>query len=416
MSGLHNVIPGVHVKGETAVQSERTEDDSTAESGDVAAAKHRKHQSIGSSKNNVLKTPKGTAKDEKVKTTGEPEKQSVETRKPSKQEQATVKAIPSSETSTTTSKQSQTFKPVINDGLSSGAPSILAEVVKFKLSSEQAVTPENELGPLLSKILRSTAIVNAPMVNTMPVTTVAKTSFMPTTTTTSAMPVTAFPRPLRVRSRSSENLMNLMKPLSQQDSVETTTATPSSSMSTDRPIASQGFGGFVGRLVRSSSSENLAGTNNAEMGFSRSSSSGKLSDLVKNAELYPTTGKASSFNTVERSKRASFHLDASPPSPPSPSRLEEGFSFFAPSSSSKPAADKTMTTTPSTATSTSKSMFGAISSLGGFFRPRSKSLDNLGPLPTSFSSPRPIPNQDSSSRSSRVERSLKRFNQAFGPD
>lgn len=413
MSGLHNVIPGVHVKGETAVQSERTEDDSTAESGNVAATKHRKHQSIGSSKNNVLKTPKGTAKDEKVKTMGEPEKQSVETKKPSKQEQATVKAIPSSETSTTTSKQSQTFKPVINDGLSSGAPSILAEVVKFKLSSEQTVTPENELGPLLSKILRSTAIVSAPMVNTMPVTTVAKTSFMPTTTTTSAMPVTAFPRPLRARSRSSENLMNLMKPLSQQDSVETTTATPSSSMITARPIASQGFGGFVGRLVRSSSSENLAVTNNAEMGFSRSSSSGKLSDLVKNAELYPTIGKASSFDTVEKSKRASFHLGASPPSP---SRLEEGFSFFAPSYSSKPAADKTMTTTPSTATSTSKSMFGAISSLGGFFRPRSKSLDNLGPLSASFSSPRPIPNQDSSSRSSRVERSLKRFNQVFGPD
>ena len=402
------------MKGETAVQSERTEDDCTAESGDVAAAKHRKHQPTGSSKNNVPKIPKGTAKDEKVKTTGEPEKQSVETRKLSRQEQATVKAIPSSETSTTTSKQSQTLdRPVTGDSLPSGAPSILSEIVKFKLSSEQAVPPENELGPLLSQILRSTAIVSATMVNTMPVTTVAKTSFMPTTTTTSAMPVTAFPRPLRVRSRSSENLVNLMKPLSQQDSVEVTTATPSSGTSTDSPIASQGFGGFVGRLVRSSSSENLAGTKNAETGFSRSSSSGKLSDLVKNAELYPTIGKASSFDTVQKSKRASFHLGTSPPSP---SRLEEGFSFFAPSSSSKPTADETMTTTPSTATNTSKSMFGAISSLGGFFRPRSKSLDNLGPLPASFSSPRPIPNQDSSSRSSRVERSLKRFNQVFGPD
>ena len=424
MSGLHDVHPGVHVKGEVLVKSEVVGDKSSDRRSDAAA--ERKNQVTGVGKTKVQTKPTTRRNDNGNKGTTDCNKVDNEATKPASEQSPNVvtQTTLSSSTLHLTSKPAVTLGKVVStDNVAGGTSANLTEIVKSKLSVEKAVSPENEPGLLLNKILRSTAGISADLVNAVPVTTIAKTSFVPTTTT-SSITVSTFPRPLLVRSRSSENLMNLAKPFGEQGHAETTTSTTSSSVSTDSFSApsdtsatSLGFSGFVGRLVRSSSSENLAGTQNANVGLSRSSSSGKLSDLLKNSDIYATIGKAPSLDTAQTNKRVSPQLGDSPPSP---SRLElmgdlGGLSFFGLGTSSTPASEAATTTMPSTATSTSKSILSGLSGLGGFFRPRSKSLDNLGPLPNNFNSQKLNGNQ-SNGRTSLVQRSLKRFHQAFGPD
>ena len=437
MSGLHSVVPGVHVKGEIARkdkpkhetnQPNTNKNESRTKQGetDTRRTEHAKDEAVQSTsskiankktdKENELSNSSGglqTKQAEVVDTSLLNNSEITENNK-------VITTVASTNPAQTTVYSSTTNK--------TGATSNLTEIVKSKLCAENILSPSSESGSILNTIFRSNVGISSAVMSSTPVTTTAKSSFgtMTTTTTSSAMSVGGFPRPLRVRSRSSENLLSLIAPFNQN--VDSTNASseslgPASSLQS----GGTGLGGFVGRLVRSSSNENLAGSSNNELGISRSASSGKLSDLLKNSDIAENIGKASSIDTIQKSSRldtqknrASFHLGESPPSA---SQLEMmgdlgGFAFMSggaggdtspPLNSSPPANEPPVLP----AAGGSKSIFSAFSGLGGFFRrPRSKSLDNLGPLPTSITGPRPIPN---SGHKAPVERSLERFDQVFGP-
>lgn len=428
MSGLHDVVPGVHVKGEIArkdktkhepnqASTKKNENNTKQGEKDKKLKENTKNKTVQSTANKIV-NKKANREDKLIENSqGVKTKQvddlSPEDSKIAEKNKATTKNIDSNEANVDWSNTNVTI-----------SSSNLTEIVKSKLSVDNVLSPNSESGSILNTILRSTVGISSGFASSTPVTTTAKSSFvtMTTTTTSSIMSVSGFPRPHHVRSRSSENLLSLIAPFNQS-----TESTSSSSESLGAPPSLQtsgiSLGGFVGRLVRSSSNENLAG--NSELGFSRSSSSGKLSDMLKNSDIAQNIGKASSLDTMQKSssvdmqnKRASFHLGDSPPSAPQLEMMGDlgGFAFMSggtsspPLNSSPPAASEPPTLP---ATSSTRSVFDAFSGLGGFFRrPRSKSLDNLGPLPTSVTGLRPVPN---SGRKAPVERSLERFDQVFGP-
>ena len=421
MSGLHDVVPGVHVKGEIA-----RKDMSKHETNQASTKKNENNTKQGE-KDKKLKE---NTKDKTVQNTSS-KIVNKKTNKESKliENSQEVKTKPVDDSSPEDSKIAEKNKVTTKDTDSNEAnvnwsntniitsTSHLTEIVKSKLSADNVLSPNSESGSILNTILRSTVGMSSGFASSTPVTTTAKSSFvtMTTTTTSSIMSVSGFPRPRPVRSQSSENLLSLIAPFNQS-----TESTSSSSESLGAPPNLQtggiGLGGFVGRLVRSSSSENLAGNN--ELGFFRSSRSEKLSDMLKNSDIARNIGKASSLDAMQKSssvdmqnKRASFHLGDSPPSAPQLEMMGDlgGFAFMSGETSSPPANEPPILP----ATSSTRSVFDAFSGLGGFFRrPRSKSLDNLGPLPTSVTGLRPVPN---SGRKAPVERSLERFDQVFGP-
>ena len=454
MSGLHSVVPGVHVKGELARKDKVKDDsnpastiknDSTKEG--KLVTKRRENTNDKPVKNTSSQTAK-TGKQAKPSgnSQGEIKMEQVDTPSPdnsaTQEDESTttvtssnpVKTTVNSTTSnikieqvdtpspdnreitqknesTTTVTRSNPLETTINS--TSSNKTNLTEIVKSKLSAENVLSPSSEQSPILNTMLRSTVGVSSGLVSSTPVTTTAKSSFatMTTTATSSAMSISGFPRPLHRRSRSSENLLSLIAPFNQN--VESTSTSAESLGPSSLQTGGIGFGGLVGRLVRSSSNENLAGS--GELGFSRSASSTKLSDLLKNSDIAENIGKPSgkSSSVDMQKKRTSFHLGDSPPSA---SQLEMmgdlgGFALMSgggggnsspPGNASPPAYEPTLPTASNT-------IFSAFSGIGGFFRrTRSKSLDNLGPLPASVTGPRPGPKAP-------VERSLERFDQVFGP-
>ena len=427
MSGLHDVVPGVHVKGEIARK------DKNKHETNQASTKKNENNTKQGEKDKKLKE---NTKDKTVQNTSS-KIVNKKTNKESKliENSQEVKTKPVDDSSPEDSKIAEKNKVTTKDTDSNEAnvdwsntniitsTSHLTEIVKSKLSADNVLSPNSESGSILNTILRSTVGMSSGLASSTPVTTTAKSSFvtMTTTTTSSIMSVSGFPRPRPVRSQSSENLLSLIAPFNQSKE-----STSSSSESLGAPPNLQtggiGLGGFVGRLVRSSSSENLAGNN--ELDFSRSSRSRKLSDMLKNSDIARNVGKASSLDAMQKSssvdmqnKRASFHLGDSPPSAPQLEMMGDlgGFAFMSGGTSSPPLNSSPPANEPPIlpATSSTRSVFDAFSGLGGFFRrPRSKSLDNLGPLPTSVTGLRPVPN---SGRKAPVERSLERFDQVFGP-
>ena len=429
MSGLHDVVPGVHVKGEI------TRKDKSKHETNQASTKKNENTKQGEKDKKLKENTEGkTVQNTSSKIVNK------KTNKESKliENSQGLKTKPVDDSSPQDSKIAERNKVTTKDTDSSEAnvnwsntnitasTSHLTEIVKSKLSADNVLSPNSESGSILNTILRSTVGMSSGLASSTPVTTTAKSSFvaMTTTATSSIMSVSGFPRPRPVRSQSSENLLSLIAPFNQS-----TESTSSSSESLGAPPNLQtggiGLGGFVGRLVRSSSSENLAGNN--ELGFSRSSRSGKLSDItdmLKNSDIARNIGKASSLDAMQKSssvdmqnKRASFHLGDSPPSAPQLEMMGDlgGFAFMSGGTSSPPLNSSPPANEPPIlpATSSTRSVFDAFSGLGGFFRrPRSKSLDNLGPLPTSVTGLRPVPN---SGRKAPVERSLERFDQVFGP-
>ena len=420
MSGLHSVVPGVHVKGEIARKDKakhETNPASTINNNGTKEGKNETKRGVNAKDENVKDTSTQTAKKKTGNQTRSQEKVQIEQVEKMSPDHSKV----TDKNAATTDTSGDPRQATVN--LNNTNKTNLTEIVKSKLSAENVLSPSSEQSPILNTIFRSTVGVGSEFVSSTPVTTTAKSSFatMTTTTTSSAMSIGGFPRPLRARSRSSENLLSLIAPFNQNVESPSTSSEglgPSPSLQT----GGMGFGGFVGRLVRSSSSENLAGSSNNELGFSRSSSSGKLSDLLKNSDIAENIGKTSSMDTRQKSasvdmqkKRASFHLGDSPPSA---SQLEMmgdlgGFALMSGGSggdSSPPVNYSPPGNEPPLPTaSKTMSVFSAFSGLGGFFRrPRSKSLDNLGPLPTSITGPHPGPTAP-------VERSLERFDQVFGP-
>ena len=428
MSGLHSIMPGVHVKGEIIARKDKT--------------RHETNQtSTRKNKNDTKREETGTkdveqdTNDKMVQSTSENTSSEIVDKKSDKEaklpENLRDKSIDKSKISENNQATTTTVtvtKPVQSNQVSStviiSTNSNLSEIVKSKLSAEHVLSPNSETSTsILNTILRSTVGISTGFSSSTPVTTTAKSSFvtMTTTTTSPSMSVGSFPRPRHVRSKSSENLLSLIAPFNQNgESTNTSTKNIEVPAAPNPQTGGIGLGGFVGRLVRSSSNENLAEQSSGESGFSRSSSSGKLSDLLKNSDIANNIGKASSMGTMAKSssvdmqnKRASFHLGDSPHSA---SQLEMmgdlgGFAFMSGGeSSSPPASDNTPVLS---ATSASRSVFDAFSGLGGFFRrPRSKSLDNLGPLPTRITTP---PQPVTNSGRKPVERSLERFDQVFGP-
>ncbi|XP_028403053.1 trafficking kinesin-binding protein 2-like isoform X2 [Dendronephthya gigantea] len=431
MSGLHSVVPGVHVKGEIVTRKDKSRHETNQTS-------TRRNENDTKREETGTKNVEQDTKDKIVQSTSKNTSSKIVDKKTKKeaklQENTQDKSIENSKkrnnqaiTTTVTTTVTVT-KPVQSNQVSStvitSTNSNLTEIVKSKLSAEHVLSPKNETSTsILNTIFRSTVGISTGFSSSTPVTTTAKSSFvtMTTTTTSPSMSVGGFSRPRHVRSKSSENLLSLISPFNQNEE-----STNSTSKNIGIPPASNpqtggiGLGGFVGRLVRSSSNENLADQSIKESGFSRSSSSGKLTDLLKNSDIAKNIGKASSMDTMTKSsgvdmqnKRASFQLGDSPPSA---SHLEMmgdlgGFAFMSGGESSSPPASDNAPVLPTT--STSRSVFDAFSGLGGFFRrPRSKSLDNLGPLPTRITTPpQPVPN----SGRKPVERSLERFDQVFGP-
>lgn len=436
MSGLHNVVPGVHVKGEIT-RKDRIKHDNRA--GDTMKNKDTaKQEGMGRNVGETVKVkaPQNTSKDSfsatenkqanKEKIVDIPKADRKTEQAVAKTEQASTSSVSCCETTTTATPTLTSTNPVYTpvDPSLTDATSNLSAMVRAKLSSGNILSPNSQPGSILNSIIRSTIGISSGFVSSTPITTTAKSSFvtMTTSTTSSSVSVAGFPRPRHVRSRSSENLLSLIAPFNQN--VESTNKS-SETNAPNLPAGGIGIGSLVGRLVRSPSNENLAGSLNGQPGFSRSASSGKLSDLLKNSDIGQNIGKVASFDTIPKSssmdaqkRLASFHLGESPPSA---SQLEMmgdlgGFALMSGGGTSSPpgTSDSPRNEPPVLpAAGSTRSVFDALSGIGGFFRrPRSKSLDNLGPLPANLTATSPKQN---SGRKAPVERSLERFDQVFGP-
>lgn len=297
---------------------------------------------------------------------------------------------------------------------SNSGTSNLAEIVKSKISSQSMLPPSIETNSMLNSLIRSTIAISSEYSTSAPITTTAKSSFVTVTTTTTSTSTSSvsFPRPLHLRSQSSENLLRMIAPFNQQNSSSTSNESPGS-VPFRRQSGALGLSNIVGGLVRSSSSENLSASSEG-LDFSRSSGgNGKLSDFLKNSDIAQNLGKASSMDLLTSSgvgrqgKKASFHLGDSSPSAAQLEMMGDLGGFALMSGGGNPSPPNEVATPPA------MSVFNAFSSIGGFFRrQRSKSMDNLGPLPPSVTAIKP----NNSRRRATIERSLERFDQTFGPD
>lgn len=401
MSGLNSVVPGVHVKGEVATKNPKAKNETNPASSSSELETNlndKKHVTNENAKHeNELHV---SSQDETTNPTGD---------STTDQKASVPNITPDTDTTLNVPNLSQNIETSSNSGTSN-----LAEIVKSKISSQSILPPSIETNSMLNSLIRSTIAISSEYSTSAPITTTAKSSFVTvtTTTTSTSMSSVSFPRPLHLRSQSSENLLSMIAPFNQQNSSSTSNESPGS-VPFRRQSGALGLSNIVGGLVRSSSSENLSASSEG-LDFSRSSGgNGKLSDFLKNSDIAQNLGKASSMDLLTSSgvgrqgKKASFHLGDSSPSAAQLEMMGDLGGFALMSGGGNPSPPNEVAAPPA------MSVFNAFSSIGGFFRrQRSKSMDNLGPLPPSVTAIKP----NNSGRRATIERSLERFDQAFGPD
>ncbi|KAJ7340094.1 anterograde dendritic transport of mitochondrion [Desmophyllum pertusum] len=275
---------------------------------------------------------------------------------------------------------------------------------------------------LLSKIL-GTSGLSAGLTIPAPITTTAKTSGLPTTTTSTSTTPSILTRSTLVRNSSGSNLLSLAQGAVAEDaSIEIPNSAParkqrrSSKMGSSNSLDQLGGGGLGARLYRSSSignikdlsKENLSAPSGdvSEGGFfgrlRRSPSIGSLTNLVQRSNFSAVPFS----NSLAGSKQRSTSLETFPvfkpgESPPSPSQFEQdGGSFF---------GRKTPSSSVDTLPGASGGGLTAGTRLSGFAGIRgfwsqggSKSLESPAPAPPVHQQPQP-----------KSEERLEKINKAF---